>query len=166
MPTKRAKELPNDLEVGTRVRVLLLSSSLEPVLELAPKPVEAVLERVLVVDDDEAVLELAEEFLRRAGYESFRATGGVEAIELFQKKASEIDVVVLDLTMPDIDGREVFKAIRRVRADVPVVLATGYSRGMLEETFPDETLLSFLRKPYDPEQLLGAIQAASHAKKT
>ena len=118
------------------------------------------------MDDDEAVLELAEEFLHRAGYESHRALGGKEAIELFQKKAAEIDVVVLDLTMPDVDGREVFNAIRRVRADIPVVLATGYSRGMLEETFPNETLLSFLRKPYDPEQLLEAIQAASHAKKT
>ncbi len=166
MPTKRSKKISNELGVGTRVRVLLLSSSLEPVLELAPKPVEAVLERVLVVDDDEAVLELAEEFLRRAGHESHRATGGEEAIELFRKKASEIDVVVLDLTMPDIDGREVFQALRQVRADIPVVLATGYSRGMLEETFPDEVLVSFLRKPYEPEQLLEAIRAARQAQKT
>jgi CheY-like chemotaxis protein len=159
-------ELSSELGVGTRVRVLLPPSTREPMLELAPQSVDARPERVLIVDDDEAVLELAEEFLHRAGYASLRATGGEEAIELFQKKAAEIDAVVLDLTMPDIDGREVFQAIRRVRADVPVVLATGYSRGMLEETFPDETRLSFLRKPYDPEQLLEAIHAAGQPKKT
>ena len=115
--------------------------------------------RVLVVDDEEAVLELAEEFLRRAGYEPCRAAGGRRAIEIFESEASEIDVVVLDLTMPDVDGRAVFEAVRRCRADVPIVVTTGYSRGALDG-FPSESKLTLLRKPYEPEQLLEAIGSA------
>ena len=154
-------ELSSQLGAGTRIRVLIPPSSQKPVVELAPEPVDSTPSRILIVDDDEAVLELAEEFLRRAGHEPQSATSGRIALELFQECASEIDVVVLDLTMPDLDGHEVFKVMREIRADIPVVVATGYSRGVLEERFPNETLLSFLRKPFEPEQLLEAILAAS-----
>jgi PAS domain S-box-containing protein len=149
---------------GTRIRVLLPVSVAVPTPEReAPQarreaPEEP--ERVLVVDDDEAVLELASEFLRRAGYVSQPATGGVEALERFREDPQAIQVVVLDLTMPDMDGREVFRELRSIRPDLPVVLATGYSRGALEESFPDERGVHFLRKPYEPEQLLDAIQRA------
>jgi PAS domain S-box-containing protein len=153
--------LDSEVGRGTRVQVLIPSSKRTPELRLAPAPIAPAPERVLIVDDDEAVLELASEFLRRAGYASRRAAGGREAVALFQKNASEIDVVVLDLTMPDMDGREVFRALRNVRADVPVVLATGYSQGTLEENFPEESQVTFLRKPYEPEQLLAAIRRAS-----
>ncbi len=154
--------LESEIGRGTRVRVLLPPSRRRPEIAIAPEPIEAAPERILVVDDDEAVLELAGEFLRRAGYACQRATGGREAIDYFATHAKEIDVVVLDLTMPGLDGREVFEELRRIRPDVPVVLATGYSREALEESFPDEQLVSFLRKPYEPEQLLEAIRAASH----
>ena len=119
-------------------------------------------ERVLVVDDDEAVLELAGEFLRRAGYECQPASGGVEAIDLFARAPAEVDVVVLDLTMPDLDGREVLRELRLLRADIPVVLTTGYSRGSLEERFRDESHINLLPKPYEPEQLIDAIRQARH----
>jgi CheY-like chemotaxis protein len=117
-------------------------------------------ERVLVVDDDEAVLELANEFLRRAGYRTQGAAGGVEAMDLFRSQSDDIDVVVLDLMMPDMDGREVFRALRQLRSDLPVVLTTGYSESVLQEGFANESHLQFLRKPYEPEQLIDAVREA------
>ncbi len=117
-------------------------------------------ERVLVVDDDEAILELAGEFLRRAGYDCQSAAGGLEAIDLFAKAPADVDVVVLDLTMPDLDGREVLRKLRLLRADIPVVLTTGYSRGTIEDSFPGESRVSLLLKPYEPEQLIDAIRQA------
>ena len=135
-------------------------------LEVAPKLVDSTTQRVLIVDDDEAVLELTGEFLGRAGRESQSAASGQQAIELFQKGIAEIGVVILDLTMPDIDGREVFEAIRRLRPDIPVVLATGLSPNRLAESFSDESRVCFLQKPYEPEQLLEAIRSASQAQKT
>ncbi len=117
-------------------------------------------DRVLVVDDDEAVLELANEFLRRAGYRAQGAAGGVEAVDLFRSQSDDVDVVVLDLTMPDMDGREVFRALRRLRSDLPVVLTTGYSESVLQEGFANEPHLHFLRKPYEPEQLIDAVREA------
>lgn len=134
--------------------------------EASPKSIDSAPEIVLIVDDDEAVLEIAEEFLRRAGREPRLASCGREAIDLFQKGSAEIGVVVLDLTMPDIDGREVFQSIRRVRADVPVILATGHAPDRLTANFSDDSRVSFLQKPYDPEQLLEAIRAASGAHET
>ena len=134
--------------------------------EAAPKSIDSAPEIVLIVDDDEAVLEIAEEFLRRAGREPRLASCGREAIDLFQKGFAEIGVVVLDLTMPDIDGREVFQSIRGVRADVPVILATGHAPDRLTANFSDDSRVSFLQKPYDPEQLLEAIRAASGAHET
>jgi DNA-binding NtrC family response regulator len=136
------------------------------VSEAAPKSIDSAPEIVLIVDDDEAVLEIAEEFLRRAGREPRLASCGREAIDLFQKGSAEIGVVVLDLTMPDIDGREVFQSIRRVRADVPVILATGHAPDRFTANFSDDSRVSFLQKPYDPEQLLEAIRAASGAHET
>ena len=134
--------------------------------EIASIPVEVAPGRILVVDDDEAVLELLEEFLSRAGHESQRATGGREAIEAFRKDIDEIGLVVLDMTMPDVDGREVFEAIRSLRADVPVVLATGHGLDRLADTFSGEHRVSLLQKPYEPEQLFEAISAASRTQGT
>jgi PAS domain S-box-containing protein len=158
--------LSSEPGVGTRVRVLIPPSIQKPTVQLVPKKVETTPAHVLVVDDDEAVLELAEEFLHRAGYLCVAASSGEEAIRRFRDADPEIDVVILDLTMPDLDGHQVFHALRGMRADLPVVLSTGYNREVLEETFPGESRLSFLRKPYEPEQLLEAIAATSPPQKT
>jgi PAS domain S-box-containing protein len=154
-------DLDSETRGGTRIRVLLPPSTEEPALRLAPTPVDGIPKRVLVVDDDEAVLELAGEFLRRAGYEFHLASGGPEAIELFGKKHAEIDVVVLDLTMPDLDGHEVLRELRKIRSGVPVVLATGHSRNTADAGMPDDEAHAFLSKPYEPEELLAAIRTAS-----
>jgi len=117
--------------------------------------------RILVVDDDEAVLELTGEFLERGGLEVIAAGGGREALEILSAEAgAKIDAVVLDLAMPDLDGAETLLEIRRLRPGLPVVVASGFSKDTSAERFPAEAVAAFVRKPYEPDDLIDAVRAA------
>jgi PAS domain S-box-containing protein len=116
---------------------------------------------VLVIDDDAAVLELSQEFLQRGGLDVVTAPGGREALEILRSDTSNgIDAVVLDLAMPDLGGRETLVEIRRLRPELPVVVASGYGEQVSSERFPAEEIACFLRKPYEPDDLIGAVRAA------
>ncbi|MEN8184943.1 MAG: ATP-binding protein, partial [Myxococcota bacterium] len=112
---------------GTSIRVLLPSSGRTEPLRSASSGSAGRSEggTVLVVDDDDLVLELAQEFLERAGYEVITAGGGREALERVAD-GSRIDVVLLDVLMPDLGGEEVLRSLRRDRPEIPVILATGF----------------------------------------
>jgi DNA-binding response OmpR family regulator len=115
---------------------------------------------VLVVDDDEAVLELVEIFLARTDFRVLTARGGVDALRVFEERSSEIDVVVLDLTMPDLDGPETFKELRRRHSTVPVILTSGYSEDWAGKAADGEAVAGFLAKPYEPEELIEQVRLA------
>jgi CheY-like chemotaxis protein len=116
---------------------------------------------ILVVDDEEWVLELSREFLERGHFDVLTANGGREALEILRGDAGKtIDVVVLDLTMPDLDGQETFLEIRALRPGLPVIVASGFSEEATEDRFPPDEIAAFVRKPYEPEDLIDAVRAA------
>jgi CheY-like chemotaxis protein/two-component sensor histidine kinase len=115
---------------------------------------------VLVVDDEEPVLDVAQEVLKRAGFDVMAASGGLKAVEIFRARSAEIDVVVLDLIMPDLDGAETFKQLRRIRPDVPVVLMTGYAEEKAVEYFSARDVSAFIRKPYEPKTFVETVRAS------
>ncbi len=115
---------------------------------------------VLVVDDEEPVLELTQEFLQRAGFRVLTAATGRAAVDWIRGDAERIDAVVLDLTMPDVDGEETFRAIRRIRPGIPIVLASGYDREHGARRLASEDVSGFVAKPYDPEELVEKIRAS------
>jgi PAS domain S-box-containing protein len=148
---------------GTTFRVLLPRA--QPAADVVPEkrgppPASLASGTVLVVDDEEGVLELAQEFLQRAGFDVVAASGGREALEIFRARAAEIDAVVLDLIMPDFDGDETLAEIRRVRSDVPVILMTGYVEEKTAEDFAARDVSAFIRKPYEPEALVDSVRAS------
>jgi PAS domain S-box-containing protein len=116
--------------------------------------------RVLVVDDDEAVLEVAQEFLRRSGFEVRGARGGQAAVDVLREHPDDFDAVVLDLVMPDLSGEQTFLALRELRPDLPVVLASGYDREQAAARFTARGIADFVRKPYDPEALAESVRVA------
>jgi len=108
---------------------------------------------ILVVDDEESVREVAVAFVERSGLRALMASDGREAVRLFQEHASEIGCVVLDLTMPHMDGEETYRELRRIRPDVRVLLASGYSEEEINRRFAGQQLAGFIEKPYQMSTL-------------
>jgi DNA-binding NtrC family response regulator len=158
-----AIELESQAEVGTRFRVVIPASK---AARAAPQPGTFDSESwrgsgtVLVIDDDEGVRSLAREALERAGLRVLSAGHGHVGVEVFERHADEIRLVILDRTMPTASGAQVFDAIRRIRRDTPVVLVSGYSEKRAAECLSGRDLAGFLQKPFRPEALLQTVRRA------
>jgi PAS domain S-box-containing protein len=113
---------------------------------------------VLVVDDEDALRNVARRLLEREGFQVRTASSGSEALRMFRARSGEIGVVLLDLTMPGMDGAETLRELRLVQPGVRVVLMTGY--GDVADRVALEDLSGFLPKPYDPPALVEAIRRA------
>jgi two-component system cell cycle sensor histidine kinase/response regulator CckA len=148
---------------GTRFRVLLRRS--ERTHESVRRPPSAAPSArpkgaVLVVDDEQDVLEIASEFLKRAGFQVKAALGGREAVAILERDPGSIDAIVLDLVMPDLDGEQTLGLLREIAPSVPVILTSGYDEERASHRFAPDQVLAFLRKPYAPEQLIEKVEEA------
>jgi len=119
---------------------------------------------VLVVDDEETVREVGRRMLERMGFDVLTAANGREALEIFRARCSEIDCVLLDLTMPDMDGEEAFRDMRRLRPGVRVLLCSGYDARAATERLSGKGLVGFLQKPYDMLSLQAKITEILRAR--
>ncbi len=120
--------------------------------------------KVLLVEDEEILREMALTMLTRLGYQVLPAKDGVEAVEIFTKHANEIDVVLSDLSMPRMNGWETLTALRHIRPDIPVVLASGHDQSkVLAGDHPDLPQV-FLHKPYQKAELQIALAKAMGGK--
>jgi len=116
--------------------------------------------RVLLVDDEPAVLDTIGPALEALGLQVVLARDGVEAVERLQSDPASIDLVLMDLTMPRMDGREAFQAMRRIRPELRVILSSGYNEQESVEPFIGKGLAGFLQKPYTFETLRTAVLKA------
>jgi CheY-like chemotaxis protein len=142
--------------VGTGVFVLLPIRKHER--EAAPAGGSQVRGTVLVVDDDEGVRALARRALLANGYRVFTAADGTEGVRLFDEHQAEIDLVLMDVTMPAMNGFEAMKHIRERKSAVPIVLSSGYD--VDASNIDLRGLRGILEKPYDVAQLLAAVERA------
>lgn len=113
---------------------------------------------ILLADDDEAVRNVTREILERCGFRVLTAANGREAVMLFQEHSNEIDCVLLDLTMPSMDGEETYRELRRVRANVRVIVASGYSEQEIARRFTGEEPAGFVEKPYQAAALSAKLR--------
>ena len=113
---------------------------------------------VLLVDDDETVRTVADEMLRNLGFEVVTAADGRDAVETFRREASAIRLVLMDLTMPELDGREAFQEIIRIRPDARVILSSGYNEQDISSELTDKGLAGFIQKPYTVDTLREQIR--------
>jgi signal transduction histidine kinase/CheY-like chemotaxis protein len=148
---------------GTTLRILFPASKSvsppAPPLEESP-PVWSGSGVILLVDDERTVLRTGERMLERAGFTVLTAESGRAGLDLFEKQPDRIRCVILDLTMPDLDGEETFSRIRAIDRDVPVILSSGYSREDIESRFEKGDLAGFIQKPYQWEELLRRVAEA------
>jgi PAS domain S-box-containing protein len=164
-----AIQLESEPGRGTTFRVLLPSSGqpLVPVLpapEPAAEPDEPIDARVLVVDDEEGVLELAREFLGRAGFDVVVAASGREAVARLAAAPEGFDAAVVDLAMPGLPGERVAAELRAIQPALPLVLASGFSAELAAARCLELKAARFLRKPYDAEALVVAVRGALEAR--
>jgi len=108
---------------------------------------------ILVVDDEEMVRSVCEAILERLGFKTLSAADGEEALLMMQKYSAEIVLVLLDLTMPKMDGFRAFQEMRRLRPDIRVILCSGYSEEKATEQFVHSGLNGFIKKPFQIDEL-------------
>ena len=133
-----------------------------------PKPVATMptsKPRVLVVDDEEMALTLVKQILSNAGYQVTTAQSGFECLDLFRRRAHSYQLVLLDLTMPFMDGEETFHRLREIRRDVPVVLCTGFIQGDRLEKLMKAGLTGYFRKPLAPDEIVGNVRSVLESVK-
>jgi CheY-like chemotaxis protein len=113
---------------------------------------------ILVVDDESMALVLIKRLLGEAGYQVVTAQSGFEALDLFRRQPQAFQLVLLDLTMPFMDGEETFHRLREIRANIPVVLCTGFIRQDRLDQLMKDGIAGFLRKPLAPDEIVDHVR--------
>jgi two-component system, cell cycle sensor histidine kinase and response regulator CckA len=119
---------------------------------------------VLLVEDEPLVRHMAEAMLNFLGCEVICASDGFEGVEVFRERKAEVDLVLLDHTMPRMNGWETLKALRALQPDIPVILASGYDETKVMQGEHPEQPQAFLQKPYQLASLKAAISAAKRPR--
>jgi len=115
-------------------------------------------ETLLLVDDEDMVLTVGGEILGKMGYKVFLAKSGREAIEIYEKHRDEIDLIILDMIMPDIGGGEAYDILRQEDTGVRVLLSSGYSIDGQASKILDRGCDGFIQKPFKVKELSGKIR--------
>jgi len=113
---------------------------------------------VLLVDDEETIRALCQGMLEAIGFQVLTASDGKEALELFARSREEIVCVLLDLTMPRLDGEQTFRELRRLNPEVRVIISSGYNEQEVSQKFVGKGLAGFLQKPYKMAELSGKLK--------
>ena len=120
-------------------------------------------ETILIVEDEAQMLELVRLSAERRGFCVFTANDGEQAVELYQKHAKEIDVVVLDWGLPRLDGSAVFRKLKEINPEVTVIGMSGYLEFELRERMLKEGVRDFLQKPCTPNEILEKVFISCHS---
>ncbi len=112
---------------------------------------------VLLVDDQDLVRKMIGTILKRLGFSILEAADGIEGLELFAQHREEIRCVITDLTMPGMNGWEIFTALKKIQPNLPVILVSGYDEAQAMEWFDSEKPQAFLRKPFSKAELEKAL---------
>jgi two-component system cell cycle sensor histidine kinase/response regulator CckA len=115
-------------------------------------------ETILLVDDEEFVRDLGARILSKAGYNVLTATNGREALDLFEKKRTQISLVILDLIMPEMGGKECLKELRKIDPQLKVLIASGLSADPPMRESPELAARGFVSKPFRFKEFLRQVR--------
>ena len=125
---------------------------------LIEKPAPTGTERILFIDDEKALADMGQKILESLGYETTARTSSADALELFKKEPDRFDLVVTDMTMPNITGDQLAKKFMAIRQDIPVILCTGFSTRITEEKAKDMGIRAFISKPILKQDMAETIR--------
>ena len=155
----------SEIDRGTTFRIYLPVFKIAAVREAMPSETAGITpargtETILLAEDEESVRRLIRDVLKESGYRVIEADDGEEAVSKFMENKDTIDLLLLDVVMPKMSGREAYEIIKKVKPDIKLLMTSGYSadfiskKGMLEEG------LNFLAKPMSPANLLKKVREA------
>jgi two-component system cell cycle sensor histidine kinase/response regulator CckA len=151
----------SEVGMGTTFRVYLPvtpSAERTPASVEESRPARGGAETILIAEDHEGLRELARETLANLGYEILLASDGEEAVRVFQANRDRVDLLLLDVVLPKMNGPEAYARISAEKEDVPVIFATGYSPEMALLHDAQERGLTVLQKPYVPRELARRVR--------
>jgi CheY-like chemotaxis protein len=114
--------------------------------------------RILMVDDEEALLEIVRNSLTKLGYSVDAMNSSLEALHFFEKNRSAIDLVITDLTMPKMTGEQLSKEILKIRHDIPIILCSGYNDHLPKANIRELGIVTFLQKPFQIKEIVHCIR--------
>jgi two-component system, chemotaxis family, CheB/CheR fusion protein len=138
-------------------------SAKEPLAEIAPETaISNDAATVLLVEDEQSMLYVLEKTLLKHGYKVLKATDGEMAVEIYQRHKEAIDIVLLDIGLPKIAGRDVLLKMKNENPDLKVVIASGYLEPELKSELEKAGVKYFLPKPYMPHEVVKTFQSLMH----
>ncbi|MGB5991708.1 MAG: PAS domain S-box protein [Desulfobacterales bacterium] len=126
--------------------------------ERAESPIPKGTERILFIDDEPVIMKLGKQTLESLGYDVVARNSSIEALELFKKKKDRFDLVITDMTMPNMTGEKLAEKLMQIRPDIPVILCTGFSSMIDEQKALDMGIRAFISKPILKREIAEAIR--------
>ncbi len=116
--------------------------------------------KILVIDDEKVVRVSLEKLIGELGYEVIAVEDGVMALGVYQENYSEIDLVLLDLIMPNMNGKECFQKLKKINPDVKVIILSGYPKDIAIKDLKDKGVVNFIQKPFRRDEIAKIISSA------
>ncbi len=160
------KSLDGDIHVysesgeGTEVHVYfpIMKNASEKEKPNQLTPIRGGTERILLVDDEEPIVIMEKMMLGRLGYQVTTRTRSIDALETFRSNSDEFDLIITDMTMPQMTGTQLAREIKAIRADIPIIICTGFSDRINEDTSSEFDIQAFLTKPVIKKEIARIIR--------
>jgi two-component system cell cycle sensor histidine kinase/response regulator CckA len=149
----------SEIDQGTTFTVYLPASrkKIEKQIEKTVATVAMGTGTILLIDDEEMIIKVGKELLQELGYDVISARSGQEAIELYEKNAGKIDLVIMDMIMPGMGGGETFDRLKKINPEIKVLLSSGYSINGQASKILERGCEGFIQKPFNLIQLSDSI---------
>jgi len=138
----------------------------EAVKDVPIQPIPRGNEKILFVDDEKAILDVGQQLLERLGYKVTARASSIEALETFRAKPDAFDLIITDMTMPNMTGVELAKEIIKINSSIPIVLCTGFSEQVNEIKAKELGLTAYIMKPFSIQEIVKTIRKVLDKKIT
>ena len=133
-------------------------------ISIGEEPVVSGTERILFIDDETAIVDMVKQMLESLGYQVTTRTSSIEALELFKAKANSFDLVITDMTMPNMSGDKLAGELMRVKPEIPVILCSGYSARTSQDQAMAMGIRAFVPKPILRSEIAATIRKVLEKK--
>ena len=120
--------------------------------------------QILIVDDEEFIRDLLTEIIVPMGFEVFTASDGPQAVDIFRQHEGNIELALLDVILPGMDGKDVYYKLKSIRPDVNIIILSGYSQTKIRQELLEAGVEGYITKPFEINQVKKLISTVLSAK--